>query len=106
MKKILVALIAVVVMGVCADKAEAATATQGFHNCQIVYAGSFFGKATLGLTSSDWTGTVWVDLDPATEKSLLATALTARSLGATVSCWIKAYTTGNQLLLGIGILED
>jgi hypothetical protein len=106
MKKILVALMVVLIMGICVDKAEAATATQGFHDCKIVYVGSFFGSATLGLTSSDWTGTVWVDLDVANEKSMLATALTAKSTGSTVSCWIKEYTTGNQLLLGIGILEN
>lgn len=106
MKKAVLICAVVMMMGLA--RSEAATASQGFHSCKIVYAGSFFGKSTLGLTSSDWTGTVWVSLDPANEKNMLATALTARSLDANVNCWIKGdvEADGNQMLLGIGVLEE
>ena len=92
---------------------QAATAPQGWSFCEIDYIGPLFGKTVMALTSTEgkWVGNVWVILDSATEKPMLATALTARSLDAVVKCWIMGDSVNvagmpMQTLYGVGIVPE
>jgi hypothetical protein len=113
MKKIVSMLILMFAVAMVFDASAATTqVAAGAYRCQIDLVGQFTGRAAVLLTSDSWgTDKVWVVLNGATEKNLLATALTARSLGADVWCYIMGDSvivggTPMQTLNGVCIYAD
>ena len=74
-----------------AGTAQAATIPNNWYKCSIDYVGVAFGSAViyLTITKGDLEGEkIKVKMDDSSEKEMLATALTARSIGAEVFCWV------------------
>jgi hypothetical protein len=62
---------------------------QGWHFAKMVYAGPLFGKIIIKVDASDGSFTnQWLELNPAMQNSLLATALSALSLQQPVRIWV------------------
>jgi hypothetical protein len=61
----------------------------GWSTARIVYAGPLFGKIVIGVTASNGSYTnQWLELNPAMQNSLLATALSALSMQQEVRVWV------------------
>jgi hypothetical protein len=84
---------------------------QGPYTCQVALVGPFFNRTAAYVKSTDFPDGIWVVLNKETEKALLATILTARSLGADVWCYIMGDSvnvsgTPMQTVSAICIVAD
>lgn len=85
---ILIILVAVFSFAFVPSNASAAIAG-GWHTVTINYAGPLFGKIIVKVDAADQSFTnQWLELNPAMANELLATALTAMSMGAEARVWV------------------
>lgn len=87
MKKMIIAVALIAILGlvVCA---EASSVEQGAYTCKVQMVGPFFDRIAAYVTNPAFPDGIWVALRKESEKELLATILTARSLGADVWMFI------------------
>jgi hypothetical protein len=85
---ILIILVAVFSFAFVPSNASAAIAP-GWHTVTIGYAGPLFGVMIIRVDAADGSFTnQWLELNPAMANELLATALTAMSMGAEARVWV------------------
>ena len=85
---ILIVLVAVFSFAFVPSNASAAVPA-GWNVVTITWAGPLFGTAIIMVDAADQSFTnEWLELNPAAANSLLATALTAQSMGAQARIWV------------------
>ena len=91
MKKKIAILGALFVLCTCVFFTSYASAqiSQGFHDVTILYAGPFFDRIIILVNAVDGSFAYqWLELNGGNDKALLATALTAMSMGNPVRAWV------------------
>jgi hypothetical protein len=67
----------------------------GWHDVTIDYGGPFFDQVLIRVNSTPTNPQAfvgqWLKLNPSTQNQLLATALSAISMGSPVTIWVYAY---------------
>lgn len=85
---ILIVLVAVFSFAFVPSNASAQI-SQGFHDVNVVYGGPLFSSIVIIVDAVDQSFTgEWLELNPANDKALLATALTLMSAGVPGKVWV------------------
>ena len=88
-KAMVLALSLAIAFSVAFVPGKALALTQGWHFGTVDYAGPLFGKIIIRVDITDGASDQWLELNPAMQNQLLATALTALSTGEQVRIWVS-----------------